>query len=105
VISALQACRSEVEALQAALSGRDPAAITAATERLAAAIVTMRDQPLDAASAGHASAMIADVMALMECAAIQVNMLRAGTRQRIDNLRNLRGASAGIAPQTYKKAY
>jgi hypothetical protein len=105
VIPAIQACRLEVEALQAALAGRDPAAIIAATERLAAAIVTMRDQPVDAVGAGQASALIADVMTLMEGAAVQVNMLRAATRQRIDNLSALRGTGAFVAPKTYQKTY
>lgn len=93
MIAELQYCKAEAGSLQAALGGRDAAAIIAASERLAAAIVAMRDLTAATGTPQEAAALIGEVLDLLQAAAIQVNMLRHGTRQQIDSLNVLRGSS------------
>jgi hypothetical protein len=105
VIANIQDCHAEVCALKAALTGKEPSAIIAASERLAKSIVIIRDTPFEGAALQRSADLIGDILALLETAAVQVNTLRAGACQRIDNLRTLRGSSDGIYSIGYAKSF
>lgn len=93
MIADLQECHDAAGALKAALCGHDPRAIIAASERLAVAVVMLRDRDANVTAVADAALLIGEVLGLLDAAARQVNMLRDGARQRIDNMHMLRGSA------------
>lgn len=90
--------QAQLDALVEALDGHDAAAIIAATEALATAVILFKGAKVPPGREEHARMLIDKVLRKLEAAAIRVNILKDWTRQRIDNGHALRGTrSQGIA--------
>lgn len=90
-----------LDALVAALDGHDPAAIVAATESLATAVILFQGGDIPATHEAQARLLIERTLRKLETAAIRVNVLRDWTRQRIDRNRDFRGTQSGGIALSY----